>query len=68
VNWLHYFHSNREHPQVIWDHRALLRQARVSAAGFWWDCGLIFDEAAAGIFYPVGTSLQSAWRREAGLE
>jgi hypothetical protein len=35
---------------VIIDHRAILRGTGVSAATFWWDCGLIFDEAAAGIF------------------
>ncbi len=35
---------------VIVDHREALRGSGVSAAAFWWDCGLIFDEAAAGIF------------------
>jgi len=35
---------------VIADHRAILRSTGVSAAQFWWDCGLIFDEVAAGIF------------------
>jgi hypothetical protein len=35
---------------VIVDHRAVLQGAGVSAATFWWDCGLIFDEVAAGIF------------------
>ena len=35
---------------VIVDHRAALRGSGVSAATFWWDCGLIFDEVAAGIF------------------
>jgi hypothetical protein len=35
---------------VIIDHRAILRGTGVSAATFWWDCGLIFDEVAAGIF------------------
>jgi hypothetical protein len=35
---------------VIVDHRAALRGSGVSAAKFWWDCGLIFDEIAAGIF------------------
>jgi hypothetical protein len=35
---------------VIVDHRSILRAAGVSASAFWWDCGLIFDEVAAGIF------------------
>ncbi|EEF60332.1 ferritin-like domain-containing protein [Pedosphaera parvula] len=35
---------------VLWDHRKILREAGVSTAQFWWDCGLIFDEVAAGIF------------------
>jgi hypothetical protein len=35
---------------VIVDHRAVLSGTGVSAATFWWDCGLIFDEVAAGIF------------------
>ena len=35
---------------VILDHHAILRVAGVSSAKFWWDCGLIFDEVAAGIF------------------
>jgi len=35
---------------VLLDHGAILRNASVSFAAFWWDCGLIFDEVAAGIF------------------
>jgi hypothetical protein len=35
---------------VMFDHRKVLRAAGVSWAKFWWDCGLIFDEVAAGIF------------------
>ena len=35
---------------VIVDHRPVLKAVGVSAAAFWWDCGLIFDEVAAGIF------------------
>src|SRR5262249_47102509 len=35
---------------VIFDHRAILSAIGVSKAAFWWDCGLLFDEAAAGIF------------------
>ena len=35
---------------VIVDHRSILRGVGVSTAEFWWDCGLIFDEVAAGIF------------------
>jgi hypothetical protein len=35
---------------VIVDHYAILKGTGVSSAKFWWDCGLIFDEVAAGIF------------------
>jgi hypothetical protein len=35
---------------VTIDHRAVLRGTGVSPVAFWWDCGLIFDEVAAGIF------------------
>jgi hypothetical protein len=35
---------------VILDHGRVLRAMGVSAAEFWWDTGLIFDETAAGIF------------------
>jgi len=35
---------------VMFDHRKVLRAVGVSWATFWWDCGLIFDEVAAGIF------------------
>ena len=35
---------------VIVDHRSILLGTGVSLATFWWDCGLIFDEVAAGIF------------------
>lgn len=35
---------------VMMDHRAILRASGVSPVKFWWDCGLIFDEVAAGIF------------------
>jgi hypothetical protein len=34
---------------VMFDHRAALRAAGMSRAGFWWDCGLNFDEVAAQI-------------------
>ena len=34
---------------VIFDHRAVLKGVGVSSSAFWWDCGLIFDEVAAGI-------------------
>jgi hypothetical protein len=34
---------------VMWDHRGILRAVGVSAAKFWWDCGLIFDEVSAAI-------------------
>ena len=37
---------------VVWlDHGKLLRQCGVTAEGFWWECGLIFDEVAAGVFW-----------------
>jgi hypothetical protein len=35
---------------VVLDHRSLLRACRVSAARFWWDCELLFDDVAARIF------------------
>lgn len=35
---------------VMFDHRGALREVGVSSTRFWWDCGLIFDEVAAGIF------------------
>ena len=35
---------------VMLDHRRVLRESGLSPARFWWDCGLIFDEVAAGIF------------------
>jgi hypothetical protein len=35
---------------VMIDHHAILKGTGVSSATFWWDCGLIFDEVAAGIF------------------
>ena len=42
---------------VWWDHGALMRQCGVRPEGFWWDCGLIFDEVSAGVFggakYPL---------------
>jgi len=34
---------------VILDHQTILRGVGVSAAAFWWDCGLVFDEVAAAI-------------------
>jgi len=36
---------------VLWDHGSVLRAAGVSPAAFWGDCGHIFDDVAAGIFY-----------------
>lgn len=38
---------------VIWDHRRILSACKVSPLRFWWDCGLVFDETASGIFYSV---------------
>jgi hypothetical protein len=38
---------------VMWDHRAILRAVGVGSHEFWRDCGLIFDEVAAGIFCPA---------------
>ncbi len=35
---------------VVVDHRSVLRGAGVSPAAFCWDCSLIFDEVAAGVF------------------
>ncbi|HEY2951118.1 MAG TPA: ferritin-like domain-containing protein [Verrucomicrobiae bacterium] len=42
---------------VMADHRAALRAVGVSPAKFWWDCGLIFDEVAAGIFSCAATPM-----------
>jgi hypothetical protein len=49
---------------VILDHWAALRATGLSAATFWWDCGLIFDEVAAALFRraPRG-ALNMGWRR-----
>jgi len=45
---------------VLVDHRTILRGSGLSLAAFWWDCGLIFDEVAAGIFTSTpATSLQT---------
>jgi hypothetical protein len=54
---------------VILDHRSILRGTGVSLTAFWWDCGLIFDEVAAGIFswaptpaickFPTGSKSES---------
>jgi hypothetical protein len=38
---------------VMIDHRAILRAVGVPPREFWRDCGLIFDEVAAGIFSPA---------------
>lgn len=35
---------------VLLDHRSLLKACNVSAANFWWDCELMFDDVAAQIF------------------
>jgi hypothetical protein len=37
---------------VMFDHRDLLRAAGVRRPDFWRDCGVVFDEVAAGIFHP----------------
>lgn len=37
---------------VILGHRAIFRACGVSPGSFWYDCGKIFDETAAGIFTP----------------
>jgi len=56
---------------VIMDHRAILRGTDVSGATFWWDCGLIFDEVAAGIFScaptPAITKIALALKPEVSL-
>ncbi len=48
-----YFRALREGVDdvLVWlDHGKLLRACGVRAEGFWWDCGLIFDEVSAGVF------------------
>ena len=37
---------------MIFDHRHILRAMGVPPATFWRDCGLVFDEVAAGVFSP----------------
>jgi len=37
---------------VMIDHRDLLQAAGVNLRDFWHDCGVVFDEVAAGIFHP----------------
>ncbi len=53
---------------VILDHRAILRGTGVSLSAFWWDCGLIFDEVAAGIFScaptPAICKCDPSWKSE----
>jgi hypothetical protein len=45
---------------VLLDHRSFLKACRVSPAGFWWDCDLMFDEVASQIFAfsPAGVPVQ----------
>jgi len=38
---------------MMTDHRAILHAVGVAPREFWRDCGLIFDEVAAGIFCPA---------------
>ena len=38
---------------VIWDHRGVLKECRVTPLQFWWDAGLVFDDVASAIFYSV---------------
>jgi rubrerythrin len=38
---------------VMTDHWAILRAVGVAPRAFWRDCGLVFDEVAAGIFCPA---------------
>ncbi len=56
---------------VTIDHRLVLQGTGVSAVTFWWDCGLIFDEVAAGIFScaptPAITRIAAALRPEFSL-
>jgi hypothetical protein len=36
---------------VVWlDHRPALQALKVTPEGFWWDCGLIFEEVSNGVF------------------
>ena len=35
---------------LLLDHRSFLKACRVSPAGFWWDCELMFNEVASQIF------------------
>jgi hypothetical protein len=53
---------------VMMDHRKVLRAAGMKPRQFWDDCGVIFDEVAAGIFSPAQNPLlrQRAERIAAG--
>ena len=44
---------------VMLDHRRILRETGDSWIKFWWDCGLMFDEVAAGIFSCAPIRLQN---------
>lgn len=52
---------------VIWDHGSVLRAAGVPPKEFWRDCGQIFDEVAAGIFYRPQVFAQQTCLERAGL-
>ena len=45
---------------MIYDHRSVIRAARISWLMFWWDCVMIFDDVSAEIFSTVPVSHTSS--------
>ena len=50
MDWLEYFHLNAEKRREVPWAEGVRVTPPMRAEGFWWDCGLIFDEVSAGVF------------------